>query len=434
MQEQSSQKAVSAGALTPASPAPILIVDDEPVIVMALEQILRQAHFDVVTTSNPMVALEELRKREFSVVVSDQRMPGLSGLELLAQARQLRPRTTRILITAVLSLDTVIEAINRGEIYRFIVKPWLRAKFLASIANGVQRYELLCQNEDLREATQNMNKQLVKLNRSLEQQVQLVAQQNQQLAGLNQALEANFFRSLELCVHTMETFYPSLGNQARRVAELCKAIATVLGLPPQDARVLESSARLHDIGLVGIPRQLIRRWQENPGELTSAEVSLIQQHPILGQDLAAFGSGLEAVGEVIRGHHERFEGTGYPDELRGENISWLARLLAVAVAYCSTLKPSAEALDEVKRGAGSAFDPDAVRALLRALPLASLPRKEREVTLAELRPGMVLARGIYTSRGLLLMPEGQHLSGIYIEKLANHDRVQPLAQSLVVYC
>jgi response regulator RpfG family c-di-GMP phosphodiesterase len=428
-----SQSDTTFSAPAPQTP-PILVVDDEEIVLAALHETLRQAGFNAVTTSEPLVALEELKKREFSVIISDQRMPGLSGLELLAQASKLKPNTTRILITAVLSLDTVIEAINQGEIYRFIVKPWLREEFLATVQNGIQRYELICQNTRLQEATRAMNEQLVQLNRSLEEQVRLVAEQNQQLGDMNRALEGNFLRSLELCVHTMQTFDPSLGNQARRVTQLCQAMAEVLRLPPEDQRLLESAARLHDIGLVGVSRHLIRRWQDDVEELGPAEQTLIEQHPILGQELAAFGSGLDKVGEIIRAHHERVDGAGYPDRLRGDAIPWLARLLAVAVAYASSPLPAADALERVKMDSGSAFDPEAVRALLRALPLTPTPRKEMEITLADLRPGMVLARGIYTSTGLLLMPEDQPLTPAYVAKILNHDRVEPITQSLVVYC
>jgi response regulator RpfG family c-di-GMP phosphodiesterase len=415
------------------APRPILVVDDEEIVLAALQETLRRANYEVVTSNDPVAALGILKQREFSIIITDQRMPILSGLELLAQARQIQPFATRILITAVLSLDTVIEAINKGEIFRFIVKPWLREEFLATIRNGVQRYELICQNAHLQAATQAMNDQLVDLNRSLEQQVKLVAQQNQQLANMNTVLEENLFHSMELCLHTMQTFYPSLGNQARRVSQLCKSMAGVLQLPPEERRVFESAALLHDIGLVGVPRQIIRQWQENPESLGDPQRALIQQHPILGQELAAFSREMERVGEIIRAHHERFDGRGYPDQLEGENIPWLARLLAVAVAYASTRLTSTDVVETIKMGAGTAFDPEAVRVLLRALPLASIPRKEKEIALAELRPGMILARGIYTANGLLLIPEGQRLNATYIEKLLNHNRIQPLAQSLMVY-
>jgi response regulator RpfG family c-di-GMP phosphodiesterase len=415
-------------------PPPILIVDDEDIVLAALRETLRRANYQVVPISDPIKALEEIKQREFAAIITDQSMPGLTGLELLGQARELQPYATRILVTAVLDLDTVIDAINKGEIYRFIVKPWLREEFLTTVKNAVQRYELICQNAYLQQTTQSMNEQLVELNRSLEQQVNLVAQQNKQLAEVNDALARNLVRSMELCVHTMQTFYPSLGNQARRVSQLCKSVADVIELSADERRVLESSALLHDVGLVGIPRQIIRRWQDEPDSLSSAERAVIEQHPILGQELSGFTSELVKVGEVIRAHHERFDGKGYPDQLVGENIPWLARLLAVAVAYASSPLAHLDAVEKIKLGADTQFDPEAVRAFLRALTVTSIPRKEREIGLPELRPGMVLARGIYTNNGLLLVPEGQRLNATFIEKLLNHNRIQPITQSLIVYC
>lgn len=415
-------------------PPPILIVDDEEIVLAALKETLRRANYDVVPISDPRKAVEEVKSREFSAIITDQSMPGLTGLELLGEARQVQPYATRILVTAVLDLDTVIDAINKGEIYRFIVKPWLREEFLATVKNAVSRYELICQNAYLQQTTQSMNEQLVELNRSLEQQIKLVAQQNTQLAEVNDALARNLVRSMELSVHTMQTFYPSLGNQARRVSQVCKSIGDVLELSPEERRVLESGALLHDIGLVGVPRNIIRRWQEEPESLSPAERALIEQHPILGQELAGFTSDLVKVGEVIRAHHERFDGEGYPDQLAGENIPWLGRLLAVAVAYASSPLSHLDAVDKVKMGADTLFDPEAVRVFLRALTVASVPRKEREVALPDLRPGMVLARGIYTNNGLLLVPEGQRLNATFIEKLLNHNRIQPITQSLIVYC
>ena len=412
----------------------ILVVDDEEIVLAAIRETLRRERYEVQCATNPLVALEELKKREYCVIISDQRMPGLTGLDLLGEARKIQPNATRILITAIVSLDTVVDAINQGEIFRFIVKPWLREEFLATVRNGVQRYELICQNNRLQKATHAMNEQLIQLNHSLEEKIKLVALQNERLGEVNAALDANLVRSLELCVHTMQTFYPSLGNQARRVFQLCRSMAKVLGLPTEEARVLESSALLHDIGLVGVPRQIIRRWQENPVTLEPAEKILIEQHPILGQELAAFGSNLEKIGEIIRAHHERVDGAGYPDRLAGENIPWLARLLSVAIAYASSSIPESETIERIKLAAGSEFDSDAVRVMLRALPATILPRKERSIILSELRPGMVLAHGIYTSNGLLLMPEGQSLNSTYIEKLLNHNRVQPISQALTVYC
>lgn len=411
----------------------ILLVDDEEIVLIALRDTLAREGYQVATAANALDALKLLKEQAFSVVISDQQMPMLTGLEFLAQVKLLQPDTTRILITAVLNLATVIDAINKGEIYRFIVKPWLREELLVTVKNAVQRYDLICKNQMLQVATMSMNEKLTKVNLALEQQVARVAEQNQQLEQFNHALNENLQRSVQLCLRTMQTFYPTLGSQARRVFELCRAMAEGLNLPPEQRQTLEIAAWLHDIGLMGVPRQLIKRWEKSPVSLSSAEMAIVQQHPVLGQELASFADHLCEVGPVIRGHHERFDGQGYPDKLREEQIPWLARLLAVAVAYAESHQDGETTIERIKHGKGTLFDPEAVKSFLRCLPRATVPRKEREITLNELRPGMVLARGIYTANGMLLIPDGQRLTSTFIDKINNHHRVTPIAQSLLVF-
>ncbi len=412
----------------------LLIVDDEEIVLVALRDTLKREGYMVVTARDVDEALEQLKHATYSVILTDYQMPRKTGLEFLSEVKQIQPEATRILITAVLSLSTVVDAINKGEIYRFIVKPWLREELLATVRNAVQRYELICRNAVLQAATLTMNERLAGVNRELEAQVARVEEQNQQLAQLNQALEENLQRSVNLCLRVMETYYPVLGSQARRVSEITRGMAQGLGLPETDKKVLEVSSWLYDIGLVGVHRQLIKKWREDPTTLEEAERTVIEQHTVLGQELAAFVRPLEGVGEVIRSHHERFDGTGYPDGLSGDGIPWLSRLLAVAVSFAESNFEGEKALDAIRLESGKAFDPDAVRAFLRGLSKVSVPRKEREVLLAELQPGMVLAKGIYTVNGLLLIPEGERLSEIFIDKLRNHNRINPINQSLLVYC
>lgn len=412
----------------------LLVVDDEEIVLVALRETLVRAGYDVVATGDAEEALGNLRSQPFSVIITDQQMPRMTGLEFLARAKEIRPDATRILITAVLNLGTVIEAINKGEIFRFIIKPWLREEFMGAVESAVQRYVLVAGNARLRAATQAMNEQLLSLNRQLEEQVARIAEQNLQLEQLNRALGQNLDRSVELCVRTMETFYPTLGSQARRVYELCRSMAVSAELGPEDARALGIAAWLHDIGLVGVPRRLIRRWEDAPESLNEAERALIEQHPLLGEDLASFVEHLQSVRAAIRTHHERFDGKGYPDRIAGDRIPWLGRLLAVAVAFAESHHEDATTIQILRDRSGTAFDPEAVLVLLRSLPTAVIPRRQREVSLADLRPGMVLAKGIYTANGMLLVPDGHALSAAYIDKLRNHHRLSPISQSLLVYC
>jgi response regulator RpfG family c-di-GMP phosphodiesterase len=413
---------------------PVLIVDDEEIVLVALRDTLLREGYSIVASPHAIHALSVLKGQQFSVVITDQQMPMVTGLEFLAQVREIQPDATRILITAVLSLSTVIDAINKGEIYRFIVKPWLREELLATVKNAVQRHELISRNARLQAATQAMNGQLQELNLALESQVARVDRQNGQLQEFARSQEENMRRSVELCVQTMRTFYPTVGNQARRVAALCQSMAAGSDLSPTEKQTLEISGYIYDIGLVGVSRRLIQRWQEAPDSLSEPEWTLIHQHPILGQELAQFVHHLTAVGPTIRGHHERFDGTGYPDRLRGEDIPWLARLLAVAVAHAESHLEPKLAAEMIGQGSGAAFDPEAVRIFLRTAPKAVVPGKQRVVPLSDLRPGMVLAEGIYGENGMLLIPDGQRLTATYIAKLLNYNRINPISQSLLVYC
>lgn len=412
----------------------VLVIDDEEIVLAGLRETLTRASYQVITVNNAFAALGELRQQTFAVILSDHHMPGITGLEFLAQAKEIQPDATRILITAVLSLDTVIGAINKGEIYRFIVKPWLREELLATVKNAVQRHELIRRNAALQAETLALNERLHQMNQTLEQQVARVAEQNQRLERLNHALAENLQHSVQMGLHIMQTFHPTLGNQARRAHHVCQALADTLNLSAEKRQALAISAWLHDIGLVGIHRDLIRRWEDNPETLTDDEKRLVQSHPILGQDLVRFVHNLEEVGTIIRCHHERFDGTGFPDQLKGEEIPWLGRLLAVAAGFAEANCDDLSAVEVIKLASGTAYDPDAVRAFLRALPHAAVPRREREVLLSELQPGMVLANGIYTANGLLLIPEGQPLNQHAIDKLLNHNRVNPISQILLVYC
>jgi len=122
----------------------ILLVDDEEVVLAALRETLHREGYEVFAVPDPLDALGILRQTQFAVVVTDQKMPALTGLEFLAQVKELQPHATRILMTGVMNLETIISSINNGEIYRFIVKPWMREELLVAIKNGVQRYSLIC--------------------------------------------------------------------------------------------------------------------------------------------------------------------------------------------------------------------------------------------------------------------------------------------------
>lgn len=419
---------------TPATPpATILIVDDEPVVLTALKFTLEREGFHVVACNSPLKALAILAERDFAVIISDQRMPEMLGLDFLVESRRLRPHASRILITAVLALPTIVDAINRGEIFRFVAKPWLREELVATVRNAVQRHDLVARNEVLQAETQSLNTRLREANAALESKVSDLEQQKQRLDAANRGLGESYENSLELCRRILTTYDPILGGQAKALVEFANQMSATDSFTDVERHALRSAAWLCDLGLIGVPREMLRAFRSKTDQLTDRERMMMHSHPIYGQTLAALVDHRADVGEVIRAHHERYDGRGYPDGLAGNAIPWPARCLSVAVGFVESGLTKAAAIDNLLAKSGSHYDPEAVRLFLKVSNLVQLPKQVREIMLHELEPGMVLANGIYSPHGLLLIGEGQSLSPGTISKIRSHNQVTPISQRLLVY-
>lgn len=417
----------------PAAPPSLLIVDDEPIVLAALKETLEREKYNVVATTSANKALEILRDREFAVIISDQRMPEMMGLDFLIESKKLRPLSSRILITAVLSLPTIVDAINKGEIFRFVAKPWLREELTATVKNAINRYELIVKNELLTAETRRLNEQLTIANAALGAQVKSLEQQKLELDRANRDLATSYEHSLELCVRILTTYDPLLGGQTKAMVEIAKKMAETEHFNDDERHVLTASAWLCDLGLIGVKRELLRNFRTAPQRLSDRELSSLHSHPIYSQTLASFVDSRSAVGETIRAHHERFDGQGYPDGLSGMAIPWTARCLGVAVWFVESGLPRDQAIEAVVAESGRALDPEAVRLFLKVTHLLQLPRQVKEILLDELQPGMVLANGLYSPHGLLLVGEGQMLSSAMISKIKNHNLIDPISQRLLVY-
>jgi len=408
-------------------------VDDEPIVLASLRQTLERENYEVMACGDPLKALLLLKEKDFSVIISDYKMPGMSGLDFLIESRRLLPHASRILITAILSLPTIVEAINRGEIFRFIAKPWLREELLVTVSNAVDRHQLVTSNDALQIQTQHLNEELAQANVSLAERVKDLEKQRSQLDSANQTLLRRYENSLELTRRILTAFDPILGSQTRALVEIADKMADSDSFSDQERRALRTAAWLCDLGLIGMPRELLRAFRLHPERLGDHERGMLHNHPIYSQTLATLVDDDTDVAETIRSHHEQFDGFGFPDGLTDKQIPWTARCLAVAVGFVESGRDRKEAMDLVLSRSGSMYDPEAVRLFLKTMHLVELPRQVREVLLDELRPNMVLASGIYSPHGLLLIGEGQSLDGQAISKIRSHDRVAPISQRLLVY-
>lgn len=138
----------------------ILVVDDEMMVLVTLRAILEREGYTVVTSSSPREALHAVAHQEFGVVISDHRMPEMMGLEFLKECRRTRPECSRVLLTAVLNLKEMMDALSSGEICRFVAKPWLREELLAAVTDACQRYALVAQNSALQAEAERLQRLL----------------------------------------------------------------------------------------------------------------------------------------------------------------------------------------------------------------------------------------------------------------------------------
>lgn len=414
-----------------AQPVPrVLVVDDDADLLRALGETLCAAGFSVQVCRSGEEALgvfnaPGLGEDAYGVLIADQNMPGMKGVELLQRAAALRPRCTRILLSGMLSGDVLVRAVNSAEIYRFVSKPWKRDELCGVVRDGLERSRVLAEKE-------RMQAGVAALQARLETELAEGMRRN---ADRERASDGSFHfeHSLGLCFRLISTFYPLLGRQAQGVVEICRAMAATEYFTDSQRHALMTSSWIYDIGMVALDRGLLHRLLMRPEACSAQEHALMRYHPIIGQSLAAFVDPLIEVGVTIRGHHERFDGAGYPDGLAGQSIPWTARCLAVAVAFVQSGLPREAAAEFVQRESGTAFDPEAVRLFLRAVRLSDLPQNVREVLLAELEPGMQLARGIVTPTGMLLLPEGHALTELSIAKIANHGQQHLVTERLLIY-
>jgi response regulator RpfG family c-di-GMP phosphodiesterase len=416
----------------------VLFVDDEKHILASMERIFRKEGLDVLLAPGGAEGLELLASRPVSLVISDHRMPGMSGAEFLQRVRELYPDTLRIMLTGYADTNAAVAAINEGQVYRFITKPWNDHELRQAVHEALQRWELVEENRRLFELTQRQNAELLDLNQNLEHKVEErtseIQDKKRELEGLYKRLERNFFESVRVFQQLIEMFDPVLGGHSKRVAALSRIVAGGLGLAEAEQELVEIAGLLHDIGLIGLPREVLTK---RAAEMSPSEAALYQQHPVLGYTALSGIDNLQQVAVVIKTHHESFGGGGFPDGLQGEEIPLGGRIIHAASLYDDLLRQAklqgAQALKELERRSGSQLDPEVVFHLDAALQNVGPSRgREAACPLSQLRPGMVLSRNLKTLGGLLLLPERAVIQEAHIEKILNFSKIDPIAGGIFI--
>ncbi|RME21197.1 MAG: response regulator [Deltaproteobacteria bacterium] len=334
----------------PAGAYRVLVVDDEDVVCMVIKEALK-AEFDIAFVDSAEKAIPYLLQAPPHVLVADKNLPGISGIELLRQSKSLHPELEVIIITGYASMESSIEAMRQGA-YDYILKPFDDISIL------VEKVRRACQKTELARERNKLFDQVLASNRELQKAQQLLKQSYlEALSGMIAALEARD-------AYTR--------GHSERVARLCNKIGLAMGLSRIQLDRLVNGARLHDIGKIGIREDVLNK----PGRLTAEEYEHIKKHPEIGAMIVAKIQAFEDYLPVVRHHHERLDGTGYPDGLSGKQIPLEARIVAVADTFdaMTSARPYrsprtiAHALQVLREVAGTQLDAEVVRVFLQIQP------------------------------------------------------------------
>jgi putative two-component system response regulator len=329
-----------------AAPA-VTVVDDEPIAQDVLVRAARSWHYECQTAGTAEQALELLEKRPTPIVVTDLLMPGRGGVWLVHEIRRRWPDVGIIVLTAGHNPESAQECLQAGA-HHYFFKPIKLDEFRHVLETAWRTYHRQRENRRCHAA----------LERAVRRQTRRV--------------RSTFLSAVASLVRTMEERDPYTAGHSRRVVHHADRLAVAIGLDDRQRKLLRLAATLHDIGKVGVPDAILHK----PGPLTEGETSIVREHPSIGERILAPIVRNRQVLAAIRGHHERLDGTGYPDGLRGDEVPLLARLIAIpdcfdalttSRAYRAAL-PVGQALGILCAGAGSHFDPDLVRVFLTLAP------------------------------------------------------------------
>ncbi len=342
--------------------ASILVVEDSTDLRELLVQALSMGGYHVEAADNGQSALEALAQDSFDVVVTDIRMPGMDGLALLDRilAMNKEPETAVILMTAYMTIESAVSSLKKGA-YDYLAKPVKIEQLLHTVQTVVDKRRLKLENIRL-------TRELTRLNRELEKKVRL---RTKQLQDSQDKLQRSYLEVIKSFAVVLEERDAYTQGHSSRVTEYSVRTATQMGLAEEQIVALQIGGSLHDIGKIGIPEEVLCKTEE----LTPEEWRVMREHPDKGARMIEPLSFLSKEKVLIRHHHERWDGKGYPGRLAGEEIPLLSRILCVADAFDAMTSTRSyrkrmtleTAVEQLKMNKGTQLDPTVVDVFLDCL-------------------------------------------------------------------
>lgn len=373
----------------------ILFVDDEPNVLDSIKRGLRKK-YELDTALSGVEALERLNTSgPYAVVVSDMQMPNMNGAEFLSKAKVAAPETVRIMLTGNADQQTAVDAINQGDILRFLTKPASNEQIIAALEAGLAQHRLIVAEREILDNT---------------------------LRGSIQAMS-----------EILSLANPEIFGRTARIKNRLSQVASALGI--EDTWELETAALLSQIGCISVPVEVMKR-RISGGRLQPEEEEQYVAHTVAGADILCHIPRMEEVARAIRYQEKCYNGEGFPaDELAGEDIPVAARILRVLLDHDTIVASGATdvaALAHLNKQSEQ-YDPQVLDALKSVMAhdddwtMVSVP-------LNQLKVDMLIASDIYTDSGTLLVSKGQTVTKAVIRHLINYKENGQIESTVDVWC
>lgn len=371
----------------------ILFVDDEQNVLDGYKRALRK-EFQIDTATSALEALTALQNsRNYAVIVSDMRMPEIDGIAFLARAKAFSPESVRMMLTGNADQQTAIDAINEGNIFRFLTKPCAPEQMAKALRAGIEQYRLVRAEKDL--------------------------------------IEKTLRASVQTLTDILSLTNPTAFGRSTRLRHLVRQLTQQLKL--ENAWQVELAAMLSQIGCITIPEEILHKIN-NGSELAPNEYHLIQSHPQVGRDLIANIPRLEAVADIVAYQEKRWNGGGTPhDDKKFEAIPIGARVLKVALDLDKLMEANVSYLDACKeiQNRRDWYDPTILSALGNSVE-SETKFEARTLDVSEIKAGMVLAEDLITDKGTMLISSGHEITTSLYLRIRNFAESGILQSSVKV--
>ena len=305
----------------------ILIVDDEINNLQLLKRTFRNK-YKILTASNGLEGLETLKNNidDISLIVSDHKMPIMEGTKFLEEANKIAPDVIKILLTGFSDIEIITDAVNKCNLFQYILKPFNPEELLEAVKNGLDKFDLASSK-----------------------------------SVILKDLKELFYKTIKSIASALDAKDPYTHGHSMRVTLYSIILAKELNVPSNQLEAIETAGLLHDIGKIAIPESILCK----PGKLTDDEFAIMKSHPANSEKLIASIKKLHEISPGVKHHHERWDGRGYPDKLKGEEIPFAARIIAIADTYDAMTSTRSyrvalsheTAISEIEKCAGTQFDP-----------------------------------------------------------------------------